>query len=159
MRRLRTRDDRPAEEEVSGRKAWHCVHVDAAMTTAMAATRRVRLLLPLVVEMLPMPIVEEGLEGAMLSSASSPDVQIWFEWTIYTSERINSCNRHTISLLSKRYGGQRKRQVRADQIEQMAWKRSSWRKVEPGQVLDRPIRVSRLEHERFESQFGNTKAF
>jgi hypothetical protein len=40
------------------------------MTTAMAAIRRVRLLLPLVVE-LPPTIVEVEVEGAMLSSASS----------------------------------------------------------------------------------------
>mmetsp|Transcript_16147 Transcript_16147/g.38540 ORF Transcript_16147/g.38540 Transcript_16147/m.38540 type:complete len:211 (-) Transcript_16147:37-669(-) len=53
MRKLRTREER-AEAEVSGRKAWQ---VEAAMTTAMAATRRERLLL--------LMVFEDEVEGAI----------------------------------------------------------------------------------------------
>ena len=63
MRRLRTREER-AEAEVSGRKAWHCVQVEATMTTAMAATRRERLLLLLLEELPPMSF-EDEVEGAI----------------------------------------------------------------------------------------------
>ena len=62
MRKLRTREER-AEAEVSGRKAWHC-EVEAAMTTAMAATRRERLLLLLLEELPPM-VFEDEVEGAI----------------------------------------------------------------------------------------------
>ena len=58
MRKLRTREER-AEAEVSGRKAWQ---VEAAMTTAMAATRRERLLL---LEELPPMVFEDEVEGAI----------------------------------------------------------------------------------------------
>jgi len=54
MRKLRTREER-AEAEVSGRKAWQ---VEAAMTTAMAATRRL-------LEELPPMVFEDEVEGAI----------------------------------------------------------------------------------------------